>query len=229
MVSEHEHLIESMRSAHIRETAFDPRRFEIRLLRPKGRPHAWLALRPVRSSDAEALQSYFRGLSPQSRYNRILGAANELPPSELARTLAANGRDMLSLLLTATSGDRETVVGEARAAFSCEERVGEISISIADDWRRLGVGSALIEEIERKAASEGIEQLFGDVLPTNEAMIALALSRGFHLQPGLEGRLVRIQKRLDAAPDLPCLKWAEIAGGAKLSAAGLDASGSARP
>ena len=36
-----------------------------------------------------ALQTYVRALSPRSRYNRFLGAVNELPASELARALAA--------------------------------------------------------------------------------------------------------------------------------------------
>jgi hypothetical protein len=59
------------------------------MLRAKGRPEIRLALRPARSSDGDALQSYVRELSPQSRYNRFLGAASELPASELARALAA--------------------------------------------------------------------------------------------------------------------------------------------
>jgi hypothetical protein len=47
-------------------------------------------------------------------------------------------------------------------------------------------------------------------------MIELARGRGFRLGPGFEARLVRIQKRLeDPAPDLPCRKWSEIAGGAE--------------
>jgi GNAT superfamily N-acetyltransferase len=178
-----------------------------------------LTLRPARSSDGDALQSYVRLLSPQSRYNRFLGAASELPASELARALAANGRDTLTLLLISTAENRETVVGEARVALSCAERAGEFSMSIADGWRRLGVGSALLEEIERQAAADGIEWLFGDTLRTNDGMIALARSRGFQLGPGLEPRLVRILKRLDAAPDLPCRKWNEISDGVELSAA----------
>ncbi len=200
--------------------ALDPGHSEVRLVRPKRRPDIRLALRPASSGDGDALQTYVRGLSPGSRYNRFLGAVSELSASELARALAANGRDTRTLLLTATAGGHETVVGEARMALSCAERAGEFSMSIADDWRHLGVGAALLEEIESKAAADGIESLFGDTLRTNEAMIALARSRGFRLGPGLEGRLVRIQKRLDdAAPDLPCRKWSEIAGGAELRVA----------
>ena len=168
-----------------------------------------MVLRPVRSSDGEALQNYVRGLSPQSRYNRFLGAS-ELPASELARALAANGHDTLTLLVISKVAARETVVGEARMALSCAERAGEFGMSVADDWRHLGAGSAVLHEIERKAAADGIEFLVGDTLRTNEAMIGLALGRGFRLEPGLEPRLVRIRKRLDdTAPDLPCRKWSE--------------------
>ena len=114
---------------------------------------------------------------------------------------------LLTLLLTATV-DRETVVGEARAALSCAELAGEFGMSIADDWQHLGVGSALLQEIERRAAADGIELLFGDTLRTNEGMIGLASVRGFRIGRAFEPRLVRIQKRLeDAAPDLPCRKW----------------------
>jgi GNAT superfamily N-acetyltransferase len=215
----HVRFVEPAPRAHADGSALDLRRSEFRMLRAKGRPDIMLALRPARLSDGDTLQSYVRGLSPQSRYNRFLGAASELPASELARALAANGRDTLTLLLISTAEDRETVVGEARVALSCAERAGEFAMSIADDWRRVGLGSALLEEIERKAAADGIEWLCGDTLRSNEGMIALARGRGFRLAAGAEPRLVRIQKRLDAAPDLPCRKWTEIAPGAELRTA----------
>ena len=211
---------ESAPRVFARGRSLETDRPEFRLLRVNGRPEIRLRLRPARMCDGDALQSYVRGLSPQSRYNRFLGAASELPASELARALAANGRDTLTLLLTTAADDRETLVGEARVAFSCAERAGEFSMSIADDWRRLGVGSALLQEIERRAEADGIEWLFGDTLRTNDGMIGLAIRRGFLLEPGLEPRLVRIEKRLeDPASDLPCRKWAEVAGGAELRTA----------
>jgi GNAT superfamily N-acetyltransferase len=213
----YERMVEPAPYARADESALD---FGYPVFRAKRWPDIRLALRPVRPSDGDALQTYVRALSQQSRYNRFLGAANELPASELARALAANGRDTLTLLLTSTAEDRERVVGEARVALSCAERAGEFSMSIADDWQHLGVGSALLAEIERKAAADGIELLFGDTLRTNEGMIGLARGRGFRVGPGFEARLVRIQKRLeDAAPDLPCRKWNEIARGAELRTA----------
>ena len=76
-----------------------------------------LALRPARSSDGDALQTYVRGLSSAVALHRFPTAASELPASELTRALAANGRDTQTLLLTSTLEDRETVVGEAQKAL----------------------------------------------------------------------------------------------------------------
>ncbi len=211
----HDRFVAPAPHAHADQSALDPGHTEFRMLRAKRRPDIRLALRPGRSSDGDALQNYVRGLSPQSRYNRFLSGVSELPPSELARALAANGRDTLTLLLTSTAEDRETIVGEARVALSCAERAGEFGMSIADGWQNLGIGSALLQEIERRAAADGIELLFGDTLRTNEGVMGLARARGFRIGPGFEPRLVRIQKQLeDADPDLPCRKWKEIATGA---------------
>jgi GNAT superfamily N-acetyltransferase len=209
----HDHFAVPAPRTRANESTLCPSSSEFLALRAKGKDVRFV-IRPVRFTDGEALQNYIRGLSPRSRYNRFLGALSELPASELARALAANGRDTMTLLLTSRVGARQKVIGEARVALSCVERAGEFGMSIADDWRHLGAGSALLQEIERKAAADGIEFLFGDTLRTNEAMIRLALGRGFRLEPGLEPRLLRIRKRLDdTAPDLPCQKWSEIAFG----------------
>ena len=209
---------ETARFAQVDERGADPDHLKPRMLRPKGRPEIGLVLRPARPSDGDALQSYVRGLSPPSRYNRFLGVINELSAIELARALAANGRDALTLLLTLAADGRERVVGEARTALLRGGRAWELSLSIADDWRGVGVGSALLGEIERKAADNSVEWLFGDTLRTNDEMIALGRARGFQLAPGLEPRLVRIQKTLDAATDPLCWNWSEISNGAEAPA-----------
>jgi hypothetical protein len=163
---------------------------------------------------ARLLQNYVRGLSPRSRSNRLLGAASELPASEFPRALAANGRDTLTLLMTSTIAARERSAARP-VALSCAERVGEFGMSIADDRRHLGAGSAMLQEIERKAAADGIELLFGDRSPTNAGMIGLARPR----LPPRTGARTTPRANSEAlgrrCPDLPCQKWSEIARGAE--------------
>jgi hypothetical protein len=52
-------------------------------LRLPGGEH--VTVRPAYPGDAEILQSYIRGLSATSRYNRFFGPLRELPPAELDR------------------------------------------------------------------------------------------------------------------------------------------------
>jgi hypothetical protein len=54
----------------------------------------------------------------QRRAREWIGGGPENLWAKLARALAANGRDALTLLLTSTAAGREKVVGEARVALS---------------------------------------------------------------------------------------------------------------
>jgi len=176
--------------------------------RSRGLSASGLFLRSVGPDDGDALQDYVRHMSPESRTNRFFGALRELPPTELARAISANGRDRLTLFMVSRSGGIETVIGEARVALYCAEREGEFGMSLADDFRGRGLGSIFLGLIEERAAAGGIETLFGDTLRSNESMIGLARARGYRLSQGLEARTVRMRKRLDqVAPDLPCRKW----------------------
>ncbi len=89
--------VEPSRSTIADDSAFDPDPLDLRMLRTKRMPEIELTLRSARLTDGDVLQRYVRTLSTQSRYNRFLGAVSELPPLELARTLAANGLDTLTV------------------------------------------------------------------------------------------------------------------------------------
>ena len=190
------------------------RRFERIESRSAGPAPGDLILRSVEPADGPALQTYVRGLSQEAGYARFFGAASELPPGELARAISANDRDRVTLLLALRAEQRETIVGEARLALSCDERSGEFGMSLGDDWRNRGLGSALLRKIEERAASDGIETLYADTLRTNESMIGLARARGYRITTGLEPRALRLAKRLDAATaEPPCVRWKQrIAG-----------------
>jgi RimJ/RimL family protein N-acetyltransferase len=168
-----------------------------------------LTLRFVEPDDAEALQGYFRSLTTRSRYNRFLGAISELPHNELDRFIHAGEDDRFSVIATMLVDGQETIVGEARYAFNTDTEAFEFGLSIDDRWQRQGVGSALLANMQCRAAAFGAIRLFGDTLRSNDAMIALARKSGFALTRHPDDwKLVRFEKHIDTTPqESPCASW----------------------
>jgi RimJ/RimL family protein N-acetyltransferase len=168
-----------------------------------------VTVRFVEPRDAEALQGYFRSLSTRSRYNRFLGAASELPPSELEHFIHVGEADRFSVVATMMLEGRETIVGEARYAFDGETGAVEFGLSIDDRRQNHGIGKALLKNLECRAASFGAARVFGDTLRSNDAMIALARKAGyaFTSTPG-DWRLTRFQKDIPLeSQEIPCASW----------------------
>ena len=168
-----------------------------------------VTVRFVEPRDAEPLQSYFRGLSTRSRYNRFLGAISELPQTLLAHFIDVGGAEQFSVVATMMFDGFETIVGEARYAFDSDHASIEFGLSIDDRWQGHGIGKALLKNLECRAASFGAERIFGDTMRSNESMIALARTSGYAFAPSPgDWKLVRFEKPIDIQPrDIPCASW----------------------
>jgi RimJ/RimL family protein N-acetyltransferase len=168
-----------------------------------------LTVRFVEPRDAEALQGYFRSLSVRSRYNRFLGAMHELSRTELDHFIHAGEDDRFSVIAVMTVDGSETIVGEARYGFEPDTAAFEFGLSIDDRWQGQGIGSALLRNLECRAAALSAERLFGDTLRSNDAMIGVARKSGFAFAPSPgDWKLVRFEKHIDTAPqDIPCASW----------------------
>jgi RimJ/RimL family protein N-acetyltransferase len=168
-----------------------------------------LTVRFVEPRDADALQAYFRALTVRSRYNRFLGAMSELPQTELHHFTHVGENDRFSVIATMSIDGHEAIVGEARYAFDTDTDRFEFGLSIDDRWQGQGIGTALLRNMECRAAAFGARRLFGDTLRSNEAMIGLARKSGFSFinSPG-DWKLVRFEKAIDTAPqEIPCASW----------------------
>ena len=168
-----------------------------------------VTVRFVEPRDAEALQAYFRALSVRSRYNRFLGAMSELPKNQLDRFIHIGEDDRFSVVATMEIDGIATIVGEARYAFNTDTGSFEFGLSIDDRWQGHGIGSALLANLQCRAAAFGAKRLFGDTLRSNEVMISLARRSGyaFTQSPG-DWKLVRFEKHIDVAPqEIPCASW----------------------
>jgi GNAT superfamily N-acetyltransferase len=184
----------------------DLRQHSDTLLLPTGQS---LTVRFVEPGDAGALQAYFRSLSVRSRYNRFFGAVSELPSTLLDHFVHAGEGDRFSVIAVMTLDGFETIVGEARYGFDADAGSFEFGLSVDDRWQGHGIGSALMGNLQCRAAALGAQRLFGDTLRSNEVMMALARKSGFAFtaSPG-DWKLVRFEKHIDLAPqEIPCASW----------------------
>jgi RimJ/RimL family protein N-acetyltransferase len=168
-----------------------------------------VTVRFVEPRDGEELQNYYRSLSQRSRYNRFLGAMSELPKSLLERFTHVGEREGFTVVATMQLDGFETIVGEARYIFHPHNGSFEFGLSIDDRWQGHGIGSAIMKNLECRAAAFGAERLFGDTLRSNEAMIALAKKSGFAFTNNPDDwKLVHFDKPINTRPqDIPCASW----------------------
>ena len=154
-----------------------------------------VTVRPARPEDADRIGAYIRALSFKSRYARFLGPVNELAAADLYRMTHGNHAAPPALMVERSDGYARTLIGEARYALdgvSCE-----FALSVSDSWRAKGIGTLLIGIIEARAKLLGAHYLIGDVLRSNQPILALAHKLGFAVtRPILDDRLFKVTKRL---------------------------------
>jgi len=166
-------------------------------------------VRFVEPRDTEELQHYFRSLSTRSRYNRFFGAISELPKGLLSEFLDVGARERFTVVATKMVDGFETIVAEARYALHVETSTLEFGLSVDDRWQGHGIATALMKNLECRAAALGAEHMFGDTLRSNETMISLARKSGFaFVNHPDDWKLVRFDKEIAVAPkDIPCASW----------------------
>jgi len=141
-------------------------------------------LRPAHRSDADALQHFFSGLSPQSRLLRFHGAVNRLPPGALQMLTTQVPQRHVALVATALTVDgARTLLAEARYVLQ-EPGEAEFALTVADAWQGQGLGRALLQRLAAHARASGVQLLSGSVLSGNEAMLALMHALGAQVRSG---------------------------------------------
>lgn len=163
----------------------------------------------VEPRDTDELQHYFRSLSTRSRYNRFFGAISELPKGLLHDFLQVGERERFTVVATKMIDGFETIVAEARYALHEETSTLEFGLSVDDGWQGHGIATALMKNLECRAAALGAEHMFGDTLRSNQTMISLARKSGFaFVNHPDDWKLVRFDKEIHLAPkDIPCASW----------------------
>jgi acetyltransferase len=130
-------------------------------------------VRPIRPEDASAFQEFVRGLSRQSKYFRYFSSVSELTQNLLARYTQIDYSREMTLVATVRRDGRRQILGEANYAALPNGKTCEFAIIVADETAGQGLGSRLMRCLMDAARQQGYTEIRGQVLPSNEPMLAL--------------------------------------------------------
>lgn len=155
-----------------RTSASAPRRYRAqRVTLLDGRQ---VTIRAVRAADAHEIHQAFERLSEETRYARFMQHIKALDPALVERgTQPVPGHEM-ALVATVPAADGFDIVGGVRYVSAGRPGVCEFSITVADGWRGTGLANTLMRRAMRLAKRDGYQTMEGNVLTTNQAMLALA-------------------------------------------------------
>ncbi len=159
-----------------------------------------LRVRPVRAGDAGAIAGFYARLTPESRRTRFLGSCRSISDLQAQRFARPNDRGASGWV--ALDPDR-MVVGHLclEPIDPRDERVEEIAVAVAEDWRGRGLGRVLLDAAIASARRRGIRTLEATMLTANHPIHALLEHAGLPwtcraLEPGSE--TIRIDLRREA-------------------------------
>ncbi|AEE46284.1 GNAT family N-acetyltransferase [Cellulomonas fimi] len=176
-----------------------------------GYPAAWEAdvvladgstthVRPIRPSDAGALQAFHVAQSERSTYLRFFAHMERLPERELHRLVTVDHVDRVALVAVADDQDGvEHIIGVARYDRLVGEapEEAEVAFNVSDAHQGRGIGSVLLEHLAAAARERGVRRFVADVLPQNGRMIAVFREAGYAVTQQTEDGVVSVGFDID--------------------------------
>jgi GNAT superfamily N-acetyltransferase len=123
-------------------------------------------VRPLLAGDSAALHHFYTRLSPETVYARFF-VERIGDPAAMGLTGAVDHQDHLAVVAERVTGDGAEIVGVARVVRFADDS-GEVGIVVGDEWRRRGVGLALLRSLALASWRVGILDWTVLRLPEND-------------------------------------------------------------
>jgi diaminopimelate decarboxylase len=153
---------------------------------PAGTVPDGLVVRQAHPRDVGSFLEHLQSVADEQRFIRTerVAGSQRLWKRRFRRSLTDR-----ALSLVAVEGDRVVgSLGIQREAGRASEHVASLGMSVSQDWRGRGVGSALMAEAMRWARNVGVEKVSLTVYPSNTRAIALYRRFGFVDEGRLSGQ-----------------------------------------
>ena len=140
-----------------------------------------ILVRPIRPEDEPLIHEFVKHVTMEDLRLRFLAPMKHFSHEFIARlTQLDYARAMAFVAFDETTGE---LAGVVRLHSDSVYETGEYAILLRSDLKGRGLGWALMQLLIEYAKSEGLKQLFGQVLRENATMIEMCRSLGFKVEP----------------------------------------------
>lgn len=162
-----------------------------------------LTIRPIRQDDAGRLQEFHSRLSQETIYYRFLENHPVLLDKEAKYFTTLDYETRVALVATLVTMNKEDIVGVARFDVFTpnQEDTAEAAFVIEDRFQGMGLGTALMLRLARRALAVGVYYFVFTVHWTNEAMLKLLRKSGEVIERHQSGGVYDVRVQLSAFVD----------------------------
>ncbi len=166
---------------------------------------AAVSIRPIRPSDASALERFYAALSDESRQTRFFAVTRGLTARQSAAFCAADHAHREGFVATDTrSGRLDDIVGHL-CLEPDEDGTAEMAVAVADELQGEGIARRLLDAGIVWARAMGIDRLTATMLATNAPIYRLVSGLGLAVacravEPDVLGVTVDLRRAAPSAP-----------------------------
>jgi GNAT superfamily N-acetyltransferase len=129
-------------------------------------------IRPIGPEDRQRLKEGFESASMESRFQRFLAPQHKLSSRQLDYLTAVD--HVRHEALIAVDPETGESFGTARYVRSDEDpETAEFAVGVGDRWMRIGLGTALLGALVRRAREAGVTRITGAIHAENKAIKGL--------------------------------------------------------
>lgn len=149
-------------------------------------------LRALGAGDGERLPELFSETRDPTPLYRLFRVERRPSVDELQRFLAElDYVRKFALAATVFDGERERIVGVGRYLATAREGA-EVAIAVDREHQGLGIGTLLLEHLDRAARANGIKELSTTILASNSRLLQIFAKSGFAVRERYEGGMVQV-------------------------------------
>lgn len=171
----------------LRDTTFATERGELRI-------------RALRETDDDDVQALLYALATRTEYDRWMAATGQTERRELARFLEVDDMGHVALVVEAPTHSGSEVVGAARYSQAPATGLADVAVVVREGWRRLGIGTALLERLAELAERNGIVGFTAQVPAAETGLLHVFRKVRRCATAALDGASLSLQMSLRAEP-----------------------------